>query len=484
MISDGIGGSRGTGLTELRWDNLLAVIPVLLMCGFAVSCDAPESRTSEAAGPGRGFSTQELLADMEKVERPHILLIVVDTLRRDRLGCYGHTRNTSPNIDALARTAIRFDNAFSQAPWTTPSVAALLSSRYPSDLLIQEQPHALRDEVILLSEVLKDHGYATGAVVSHSYVGKDWNFDQGYDYFDDSNVKGHAETVSQGVSDSAIAFMEKSLSKKPTFLFAHYFDPHYNYLDHPEYDYTTELDYTGWVESGMAFKVLKARIGELEDPDREYLLALYDEEIAFTDHHIGRVLDKLRDMQAFEDTLIVVASDHGEEFLDHQSLGHAYTLFEEQIHVPLIVKFPKASRGGVSQELVQLIDVYPSILGYLGLEITHSVSGRAIQNQGLRPAFSETSRLAAEVRALVQDGHKLIWKVNDDEYMLYDLSSDPGEQLDLKEERKRRFRAMRDSLLERFDALEKLAAAHREKAREATISEQELRRLEALGYAR
>ena len=135
--------------------------------------------------------------------QPNVILIVVDTLRKDHLGVYGHTRPTSPNIDTLASSAVRYTRAFSQAPWTTPSVAALLTSLYPSHLDILHLPHRLSHDFELLPEVLQANGYATGAVISHDLLGSTWNFDQGYDEFYEELAQGHEFVSSPDVTDRA-----------------------------------------------------------------------------------------------------------------------------------------------------------------------------------------------------------------------------------------------------------------------------------------
>ncbi len=159
-------------------------------------CDAGAAALLAACGPG------------VPAKRPNIVLIVVDTLRRDHLGVYGYERPTSPNLDCLAADAVRYDAAQSQAPWTLPSVAALLTGRDVAPLGIVDDENVLDEEFLLLSEVLGERGYVTGGIVSHKFVSAEWGFAQGFDSFDDSEARGHMAVSSPSLTDKAIAFIE------------------------------------------------------------------------------------------------------------------------------------------------------------------------------------------------------------------------------------------------------------------------------------
>jgi hypothetical protein len=158
---------------------------------------------------------------VREAERPDVILIVIDTLRADHLGSYSYARDTTPHIDALAADATLYRRAVSHAPWTTPSVAALLTSRYPSSLGIENVQSPLPGEAVLLSELMRDAGYRTAAFVSHSFVSRKWGFDQGFDTFDESHVQGHLATTSPGLSDAAIAWLEAKLGPTPVFVLIH-----------------------------------------------------------------------------------------------------------------------------------------------------------------------------------------------------------------------------------------------------------------------
>ncbi len=440
----------------------------------------PEARAGEKT-VARPNITQAVIEAGGEVERPDILLIIVDTLRRENLGCYGYDRPTSPNVDRLAAASIRYDRAYSQAPWTTPSTAALLASRRPVALGIRGQKKRLDDDVLLLPEILQTHGYRTGAVLGNRIVGERWNFDQGYDVFVEDHAVGHKAVSSPGISDDGIRFIEENFSAGPSFLLLHYFDPHFNYVeqpDHPFYD----TQYEGWIEQDVEFKEL--RKGDLDAQDRAYLVGIYDSEVAFTDQHVGRVLDKLEELGRFDDTLIIFTADHGEEFFDHGSISHAFTLFEEQVHVPLLIKWPRQTQGTSSGRLIELTDVAPSVLHYLGVDIPPALIGQAIQTQQEpRPAFSATWCKGVDRQSIVDGDYKLIWdaqaKLERKRLRLYNLAEDPDETMNLFEREPERAQELHAELMRNFEEFTKRAASSEP---DMDLTPDEIQDLEALGY--
>jgi arylsulfatase A-like enzyme len=322
-------------------------------------------------------------------DRPSVLLIVVDTLRRDHLGAYGHPRSPSPNLDRLAADSVRYDDAVSQAPWTLPSVGSLLTSRQPGALGLTRFSSALGDDAVLLSELLQRHGYATGAVVSHRFCSSRWGFDQGFDVFDEDNARGHGAVTSPGVSDRALAFLDAH-GERPFFLWLHYFDPHFDYLEHEGFGRPRDAAYEGPIRSGMEFPRLFELRGSLAPRDVDELRRIYESEIAFTDHHIGRVLDRLRESGRLERTVVVLTADHGEEFLEHGGLGHSRTLYQELLAVPLLVRIPGRAPGVVTSR-VALLDVLPTVLAALSLPPASGAAGAELPAPASVPCCTATS---------------------------------------------------------------------------------------------
>jgi arylsulfatase A-like enzyme len=419
--------------------------------------------------------------DRRVVQQPNVLLVVVDTLRKDHLGCYGYHRNTSPNIDRLAEVAVRYDNAIAQAPWTTPSIGSLFTSLYPSAIGIEGYRSVLDDELVLLSEVLRDNGYATGAVVSHTYCSSRWNFSQGFDVFEEENV--HTQISSPGVTRDGLVFLEEH-GEGPFFLFLHYFDPHDAYLIHPGFEFSTGRPYEGPVRGRLSSAMLRDLPPGLRQEDIDEIVRHYDSEIAFTDNHIGKVLDRLRHLELFDDTLIIVTADHGEEFKDHGGLRHGYTLYQELINVPLIVKYP-GHGAEVVKETVALLDIFPTVLEAANLSVDHEIEGvplapfRAAAREGPRTVFSETSRKGKSVlRAAVSGPRKIIRDLKGDALETYDLSADPGERHDLSGREVAGFEPL---VTAQENWLREMAASDRPE-REIELTPEEVQRLKSLGY--
>jgi arylsulfatase A-like enzyme len=417
--------------------------------------------------------------------RPNVVLIVVDTLRADHLGCYGYSRPTTPAIDALAAGALRFEHAYAQAPWTTPSVAAILTSRFPAELGIHEAPDRLDDRFATLAETLRAAGYRTGAVISHFFIGKEWNFQQGFESFDDSNVQGHDAVTSAGVSDRAIDFV-RAHAAEPFFLLVHYFDPHYDYVQHAGFRFGTPRGYRGPVHSGLAYADLVRLLPSLESADRQRLLDLYDSEVAFTDRHIGRFLDALRGAGLFESSLVVLTADHGEEFLDHGGVGHGGTLYNELIRVPLIVKTPRGTATGVATAApAALVDVFPTVIGAVGVPPPAALRGRdrlvAAAAAGKRRVWSESDW--GRLRAGMDASFKLILNVDNLQEGFYDLGGDPGESRNLIRMRYRpRLGKGYAALRTEFDAWQAEMARASFAAPTVALDDEAAQRLRALGY--
>jgi len=355
--------------------------------------------------------------------RPNVLLIVVDTLRADHLSCYGYGYETSPSIDRLAATGWRYENAISQAPWTTPSLGSLFTSRYPSQLGIEDERSVVSDELLLLPEVLQAHGYATGAVVSHSFCSSEWGFAQGFDSFDEDNVLGHRGITSPGVTEAGLDFLERH-REEPFFLWLHYFDPHNQYLPHEGYGPPPPADYRGRIDPGTPFQRLKTL--DLRKRELKEVRRFYDSEIAFTDHHVGRVLTRLEELGLDDSTIVVFAADHGEEFFDHGRLGHAHSLYQELVRVPLILRVP-GEEPRVVADTVGLIDLYPTLLELLGLPAPEGLEGRSLLAPGERTVFTETSRFA-HLQGVVRGRRKLVRDLEAGHTVVFDLQGDAGEQ--------------------------------------------------------
>jgi arylsulfatase len=428
-------------------------------------------------------------------EPPNLVLIVVDTLRPDHLGCYGHPRDTSPAIDALAAEGYRFERAYATAPWTMASVASLFTGLYPGSHGITSVSR-LPDEALTVAEILHSRGYATAGVVSHVVLGRGYGFHQGFEQYED-RVPGPAHfDVSTGrVTDRAIEFLDGLASgERPFFLFAHYFDPHYNYLPHEEVDFAPPR--VGRLDATQTIKELRSMSADLGEAEVAFIRDLYDEEIRHTDGGIGRLLDRLAELGLDENTWVVVTADHGEEFLTHGWLGHTRTLYEELVRVPLIVRPP----GGLSEPRVPRTPATQAALAATLVDLAGGDSSLFLfQAESLQPLLTggwqrSSGVIFAEVdfipihadywvkrthkKALITERFKLIRDDPTARLELYDLRDDPGEQRDVA--------AARPGLVsELLPALEEAVANSRGRSMsviEAPLSEERLEQLRSLGY--
>lgn len=400
---------------------------------------------------------------------------MVDTLRRDRLSTYGAERTTSPTIDALAQEGVRYDRVVSQAPWTLPSIAATLTGRLPMSMGIRDERVKLPEDVDTLAEVLAAKGYATAGFISHSFCSAKWGFDQGFDVYDGSSIAGHRDVVGSKVSDRALEWLETRPEEEPFFLFLHYFDPHYAYIRHEEFEWSSPEGYDGWVESNVEIgAVKKAAKASFTPADRDALLRLYDSEVAYTDAQIRRVFDVLRAQGVWEDTVVVFTHDHGEEFMEHDRIGHTTTLWDEVIGAPLVVKYPRGAGGLVDDQPRALVDIYPTVLGLVGEAVPDGV-GEDLRGDIAedRVRYSATDK-GKRRRAVFQSGHVFMRDLDKGTEWLF-ADSDVHQRTNLV--KKPAHAARVEAMGALVDAWPSAGAAPA-----VEISDEERARLEALGY--
>lgn len=389
-------------------------------------------------------------APVAAVSRPNILLISIDSLRPDHLGISGYARDTSPNIDQLARDGAVFSNAVSSSSWTLPAHATLLTALPPSHHRVIRPADALSPAVVSLAEVLQVEGYSTAGFVSGPFVRALHGFGQGFDVYDetasaDGNLASHKGRTSPVLFERFRDWLTAQGEERdrPFFAFLHMWDVHYDFDPPPPYDSMFDPGYEGDI-SGENFE-LGAHIHAGMDPrDLEHVIALYDGEIRYTDEYVGKIVDLLREQGVYENTIIVLTSDHGEEFFEHGSKGHGKNLYDETIRVPMIFAAPNLIPPGQAiQEQVRLADIAPTILGLggipsppafgrtagasRGVDLSRSLLRKAPMPAGLI-AHSSLQRRASSARG--QEG-KVIHTRGRPVIEFYDLRVDPGELEDL-----------------------------------------------------
>jgi arylsulfatase A-like enzyme len=379
--------------------------------------------------------------------RFNVLLIGIDTLRADHLGCYGYERSTSPNIDQLAEEGIAFETAVSQCPWTLPSFASVLTSLYPTQHGAGINMSQMGTAFPTMSGILGEEGYASGAILSSRVLSPEFGVSRGFGYYN-VNMPGEKRDALK-VTQLALSWLD-ALEGQPFFLFVHYFDPHMPYCPPEPYDTLFDngersslgpcFDITPLLEDGAT---LGEHLADLTTGDWGRVVSLYDGEIAFTDMAIGRLLSGLLERGLRRNTLVVLLSDHGEEFYEHGGLGHGHTLFSEVIRVPLIVSLAEVLPRQVRVKgQVRMVDVLPTVLDVLGIEREDPFEGvsllgmvdggrRALAREGaLFPAhlaYSEGLRRGSERKSVSAHPWKLIYDTETGSDLVFNLADDPEE---------------------------------------------------------
>jgi arylsulfatase A-like enzyme len=366
-----------------------------------------------------------LAAPPEPADKPNILFILVDTLRRDHLTPYGYkrlsNRDTTPEIQSrLALPGAVVEEAYSQAPWTLPSVVSFLTGRYPGDLLGADMTSfGIPDEVPPLPEILAHLGYQTGGFIANPSLHAGAGFGRGFRTFfappaEIEWMKKHADTVNA----HAVPWL-RAHQDRPFFAYVHYIDPHDPY-ENPDMDRFGGRspfmpDYAGPVAGNWIHGIYNGNI-QLADPARDvpYIRALYDGEVRYVDRYIGELLASL-DPKVLANTLIVLTADHGEELYDHGGWKHGQTLYDEQIHVPLIFRWDGRIQPGTRlRGTVRLVDLVPTLVGaaggkadpaWSGIDLLPALTGKALPR---RPAFAQHLTSGPLRAAAVLDRRKLI----------------------------------------------------------------------------
>lgn len=390
-------------------------------------------------------------------EANDVLVIVVDTLRADRLPDYGYSKGETPHLQAFAKDAIRFDQAFANSSWTRPSFASILTGRYASGHQVMSKADALPDELETMPEAFAGAGYHTAGIATNYNVAPFFNFHQGFDDYrylepdfvlgaGDNEAKllfvqvlkrvverfsparpGGAYQDAERVNQELFALLDRAPRGNPFFFFVGYMDPHDPYFQHP------------YGEPGYS------RAGH-PNPDAKLaprLSALYDGEITYWDRHFGKLIEELKRRKLYETMTIVITSDHGEEFLEHGGFWHGTTLYDEQIRVPLYVKLPYGEGAGTTvSHWVQSIDLMPTLLRRNGLAEVQGVNGNDLF-VGSGEVFAEESHEGNVLQSLrTRRGRNELKIITANPgnprglatSELYRVDVDPGEHVNLAEE--------------------------------------------------
>jgi arylsulfatase A-like enzyme len=352
----------------------------------------------------------------------HVILISMDTTRADHLSCYGFNKKTTPNIDKLAKDGVLFEQCISSNAKTLPAHSTMLTGTNPVYHGVHDNSgYSLSAENRTLAEVLKEKGFKTGAVISSFVLERRFGLNQGFDDYEDTfreTIPGAhlAERKGDEATQVANEWLVKNRDED-FFLFLHYYDPHDAYI--PPEPFASDFSDN-----------------------------LYAGEIAYTDFCIKQVLDKLKELKIYDDSLIIIVGDHGEGLGDHGEETHGYFIYQSSLHVPLIVRFPEGqySRKRIPQT-VGIVDIVPTVCGWLGIEppaecvgqdLTayledESLSDRFIYSESLTPTEYGCSSLLSMVSGP--------WKyIQSSAPEMYNLQQDPGELENLIEPEAKRAR--------------------------------------------
>jgi len=379
-----------------------------------------------------------------KAKQPPIVLIVIDTLRADHVGAYGYARSTTPALDAFAKQGVRFTHTYAPASWTVPSMNSLFTGVYPpkhgvvyaeiENVTVANQ-QTMSKKFITLAESLQAAGYATFGISANYHMHEQYGMDQGFDHYktfwfaDREAVDGQLEIF--------LPQMQRVQKQgKPYFLFVHYFDPHHPYKINkgftermaPELDlelvqkYST-TKFVDWAQDGVF----------LREPDKmQMLVDLYDGEVAACDDSVAKLLQNL---PGYKQALVVLTSDHGEAFGEHENMIHGRDLYAETVDVPLAIKLPGGKQAGLTIDTpVSLIDLYPTLATLAGAQRPKYLDGVDLaplwsgQAPPERLLYSFTERVRENVwAAVIGPQYKLIHSVAENKFMLFDRLNDAAE---------------------------------------------------------
>ncbi len=432
--------------------------------------------------PSRAVEQPEAIRTLRDRDDINVVFILIDTLRADRLGIYGYPRSTSPTIDALGSQGIVLERVVSQSSWTKASMASLWTGSYPASNGIIRYNHAIPDEAVLPAERFFEAGFRTAGIWRNGWVAPNFGFGQGFEFYVTPKPGRERERMQRGnpfvsnlqgsdedIVTSTFEFLD-NFGQEKFFLYLHFMDLHQYVYD----------------EKGERFGSSYSDV--------------YDQSLNWTDRLIGVILDKLDKVGVMKRTVIVIASDHGEAFLEHGSEGHARNLYSEVVHVPVIISLPFRLENGIRiDQLVSNADVWPTLLDLLGLPplvnpdgvslmplILDSAGVASAESFEPRPVFAHLDRRWGSPKnsdplVSVTDGDmRFTWLVNRPQIPeLYDLATDPDERINLATEN-----------TEDTERLKEIATRYFEESKspwgrdpvEVELDELRLNQLRALGY--
>ncbi|MDD2366994.1 MAG: sulfatase [Desulfuromonadaceae bacterium] len=433
------------------------------------------------AMPGFMFSEADAAQLKTKFKDYNVVFVSFDALQAAHVGALGYKKGITPTIDAMAQKGYNFTNNISVAPWTVPASMTWFTGVYPSEhrllnkFSVYNPPNnnvlsnlkKLSPELVTLAEVLKQNGYATGGFTGNAGVNGIFGYSQGFDeYYSEKGKFG-----SMGVSiPKGLDWLKKNKDKK-FFMFLHGYDMHGQFVPEEGFDYRFvdkgyDKKYTGSAKEQEALREEGLANGtvKLRDEDVKFWRAIYDEKIQKTDAKFKEFLKEMEKMGLMDKTIFVLTSDHGTEFHEHKRFDHGFSLYDELIHVPLIIKLPKQKSGKVVKDQVSSVDIMPTVLDLLDVKMP-SNAAKQLRGTSLVPAlkgkpvaedvFFETNyRQYTYKRGIrTKDGWKLVYTLEDKSRELYNLTNDPKETKNLVDREPRRAYELEQRIFAHFKSI-------------------------------
>jgi arylsulfatase len=429
-----------------------------------------------------------------------IVFVTIDTLRPDHLGCYGYSRATSPNLDALARTGTVFERAFTYWPKTRGSFVAIMTGRRASQSGYSKTHPLLLDMNPTLASALQAAGYDTAAIVDNANVAASLGYAKGFrsyrETWEEKTLVSEMDRT-RAITDAGVAYLRAASAERPFLLWLHYVNPHTPYTPPAPFD-TRFLD--ARATAGPRLPTVSSLHGGIPQawavPGQDrlgYYVAQYDGEIAAVDDQVGQVLAALASSAVAERTMVVVASDHGESLGEHDYyFDHGENLFDPSQRIPLIVKLPNTPAGRRTTALASTLDLMPTMLDAAHVSYPPDLAGRSLLPELRGRAGAEPPRLYGQndrnLVATWDERYKLVATPtrSGHTFALYDRQDDPGETRDVAPRRVEALRTSRQALDFYFDRAERewarIRAALEKTSGKENLSPEACQRLKALGY--
>ncbi|MCA9758055.1 MAG: sulfatase [Candidatus Eisenbacteria bacterium] len=483
---------------------------------------------------------------------PNVVLITIESLRSDTVPGTRGGIPVSPAFESIAEEAAVFTDAHAVTSWTLASHASLFTGLYPTSHAATQPLSRLGDSYATMAEILGDRGYQCAGIVSGPYLRAEYNLSQGFEHYDEElatslsartdesgvTPAAHRDVTSPGMLEKLTRFLTEGRDpERPFFLFAYFWDPHYDYIPPSPYDTLfvgpecvpvdlSQYEASTLGENGIApgqggiasgqggtapgqggIEPRQGASGQggIAPGELAYVLSQYYGEIRWTDWHLGRLAALLETEGLWESSLVIVTSDHGEEFFDHGNKGHKKGLYGETVQVPLVVKFPKGAHGnadwmtGVQDRLVSLVDVLPTVLDVTGTESPDPLPGRSLlapPRTAEEPIFYEldsvhyavgdptlSQRTSEKWYGIREGGHKLIAVPSARRVELYDVVADPGETENLAQREASTARSLMVHMTDGFQVMANLGQLY-VAGGEAELSPEAKEQLRSLGYIR